>query len=66
MGDWVWLQRSGEVIPYVVASIIERRTGDEQPISIPETCPTCGGNIEKAKSDIYVYCVNPICPAKII
>lgn len=66
IGDWVWLQRSGEVIPYVVAAIPERRTGDETAISIPEICPECGGNIEKAKSDIYVYCSNPICPAKIV
>ena len=64
--DWVWLQRSWEVIPYVIAAISERRTGDEQPIVIPTVCPECGWVIEKAKSDIYVYCTNPICPAKII
>lgn len=65
IGDRVWLQRSGEVIPYVVATIPERRTGDETPIVVPATCPICDWQIEKGKSDIYVYCSNPQCPAKI-
>ncbi len=64
--DRVWLQRSWEVIPYVVGAITERRTWEESSISIPTACPECGGVIEKWKSDIYVYCTNPDCPAKII
>jgi DNA ligase (NAD+) len=71
IGDYVWLQRSGEVIPYVVAAIPERRKIDEdgndltQPISAPTTCPICWGIVEKGKSDIYIYCTNDFCPAKI-
>ncbi len=65
VGDWVWLQRSWEVIPYVVATIPERRDGTEQPIVAPEFCPICNGVIEKGKSDIYVYCTNVFCPAKV-
>jgi DNA ligase (NAD+) len=66
IGDWVWLQRSWEVIPYVIAAITERRTGDEKPIVPPTVCPECGWVVEKAKSDIYIYCTNSACPAKII
>ncbi len=71
IGDYVWLQRSGEVIPYVVAAIPERRGVDADgndmthEILPPTTCPICGGAIEKAKSDIYIYCTNETCPAKI-
>lgn len=66
IGDWVWLQRSWEVIPYVVSAITERRTWQETIITIPTTCPECDGSIEKGKSDIYVYCTNSLCPAKVI
>lgn len=65
VGDWVRLQRSGEVIPYVVASIPERRTGSETPITTPGHCPVCNGIVQKEKSDIYVYCSNPVCSEKV-
>src|SRR5690242_18851824 len=41
IGDWVLVQRAGEVIPQVVKPIIERRTGDEQVYHLPERCPIC-------------------------
>ncbi|MBO4204125.1 hypothetical protein J5893_04895 [bacterium] len=39
--DWVWVQRSGEVIPYITGVIKERRTGEEDLISAPLFCPSC-------------------------
>lgn len=39
--DFVWVRRSGEVIPYVVGPIVARRTGDEMPFVLPTSCPSC-------------------------
>src|SRR6266567_2933396 len=41
IGDWVLIERAGEVIPQVVKPIIERRTGKEEVYHLPERCPLC-------------------------
>ncbi|MEE8423211.1 MAG: NAD-dependent DNA ligase LigA [Thermodesulfobacteriota bacterium] len=46
-GDWVVIQRAGDVIPKVVSVIKERRSGNEKPFRIPSTCPLCGSTIVK-------------------
>ncbi len=42
IGDYVRIQRSGEVIPYVVSVIKERRPNDAKKIEMPSKCPSCG------------------------
>jgi len=61
--DRIWLQRSGEVIPYIVSVITDRRTGKEAEINPPETCPSC--NEPAMNKDMHYYCTNPHCPDKI-
>lgn len=61
--DFVRVQRSGEVIPYIVAAIKERRNGAEEPIIPPLFCPVCNSPIRNI--DIHYYCSNPKCPAQI-
>ena len=61
--DYIRLQRSGEVIPYVVGVISERRTGEEKPIGMPDQCPSCGGVV--IQDDMYYYCTNDECPQKL-
>lgn len=46
-GDWVVIQRAGDVIPKVVSVIKERRTGKEKPFHMPLTCPLCESKIVK-------------------
>lgn len=61
-GDYVIVQKAGEIIPQVVKVIIEKRTGKERPCDIPDECPVCKGKV--IKEDIYLKCSNPLCTAQ--
>ena len=63
IGDFVWLQRSGEVIPYIVSVIKERRDGTQTTVSPPTKCPICHSTV--INEDIHYYCSNESCPAQI-
>ncbi len=66
--DRVWIQRSGEVIPYVVGPIVQTRTGRETEILWPDSCPICWHHtfVEDEDNGGYLlYCPNPTCPAQI-
>ena len=65
IGDHVWLVKAGDVIPAVDSVIVEKRTGDEMPFSMPTTCPECGGAVAREEGEVAVRCVNPACPAKL-
>jgi DNA ligase (NAD+) len=47
IGDWVLIQRAGEVIPQVVKPVVEKRTGTEQVYHLPEHCPICDTPIQR-------------------
>ncbi|MFZ2150534.1 MAG: NAD-dependent DNA ligase LigA [Candidatus Absconditicoccaceae bacterium] len=63
IGDYVWLQRSGEVIPYIVGVIKDKRNGSEATVNPPTKCPVCNSKI--INEDIHYYCSNDNCPAQI-
>ena len=66
VGDWVMIQRAGDVIPKVMAVIKSKRTGKERAIKPPARCPVCGGTIAKEKEEEVAYrCINPACPAQL-
>jgi DNA ligase (NAD+) len=62
LGDTVVLERAGEVIPYVVEVVEEKRPKGAKPIEAPRTCPCCGSVVEKEEGTPYIRCVNPACP----
>jgi len=64
IGDWVLVERAGEVIPQVVKPIIERRTGDEQVYHLPERCPICDTPLISSQDEAMAYCPNLQCPAR--
>ncbi|HZO73821.1 MAG TPA: NAD-dependent DNA ligase LigA [Ktedonobacteraceae bacterium] len=64
IGDWVVLQRAGEVIPQVVKPVIERRSGQEQVYHLPERCPLCDTPIIRIPDQAMAYCPNTKCPAR--
>ena len=63
VGDWVTVERAGDVIPQVVGPILSRRTGEEQPFAMPTHCPVCGTEVVRPEGEAMHYCVNASCPA---
>lgn len=65
IGDTVVIRRAGEVIPEIIAPVVERRDGDEVEWSMPETCPSCEARLERAPGEIAWRCPNAAgCPAQ--
>lgn len=64
IGDQVFIHRAGEVIPEIIAPIIEARTGKEQGIIPPTHCPICESPTYKEGEKIALLCSNPACPAR--
>jgi DNA ligase (NAD+) len=65
IGDWVVLQKAGDVIPEVVRPIPERRTGAERAFEMPAGCPVCGTPVVQDEGAVRVYCPNARCPARL-
>ena len=65
IGDWIVLQKAGDVIPEVVRSIPERRTGAEREFEMPAACPVCGTAVVRDEGAVRQYCPNPRCPARL-
>ncbi len=65
IGDWVLVERSGDVIPKVVKVIPERRTGREKPFKMPDRCPVCGGRVVRPPGEAIRRCISATCPAKL-
>lgn len=65
IGDMVLVERSGDVIPQVVKSISEKRTGEEKIRTIPRKCPACGSDVIRTLDEVAVRCPNKQCPARL-
>ncbi|HEY9898821.1 MAG TPA: NAD-dependent DNA ligase LigA [Pantanalinema sp.] len=67
VGDWVVVQRAGDVIPQIVKSIPERRDGSEQAFAMPERCPVCGSATVRLEGQVARYCTGGLkCPAQLV
>jgi DNA ligase (NAD+) len=67
IGDWVEVERGGDVIPKVVKVVEDdkdRPRGNQQ-FEMPEHCPVCGGNVVRTPGEADHRCVNANCPAKL-
>lgn len=65
MGDAVIVKRSGDVIPYVVGPVLERRSGSESVISLPERCPFCEATLIQPEGNVDLFCPNRACPERV-
>ncbi|CAI09771.1 NAD-dependent DNA ligase LigA [Aromatoleum aromaticum] len=65
IGDQVIVRRAGDVIPQIVAPVVERRNGSERPFVMPQTCPVCGSHAEKQPDEAVTRCSGGLfCPAQ--
>jgi DNA ligase (NAD+) len=65
IGDTVLVERAGDVIPYIVKSMAELRTGNEKKISFPKACPVCDSKLFKEEGEAAWRCNNIECPAQV-
>jgi DNA ligase (NAD+) len=68
IGDYVLIEKSGEIIPQVVKVIESKRAGREgelRPFRMPERCPECGQKVVRLENEVAWRCVNSSCPARI-
>ena len=65
IGDWVVIQRAGDVIPEIVSVMKSRRSGDERPYTLPDQCPVCGSHVVRLEGEAAHRCQNVSCPAQI-
>ncbi|MCZ2128159.1 MAG: NAD-dependent DNA ligase LigA [Anaerolineales bacterium] len=66
IGDRVLVKRAGEVIPYIIAPVVDARTGAEKIYQPPTVCPACGQDVEHIEGEVAWYCVNAACPAQLV
>ena len=66
IGDSVLVERAGDVIPYIVKSLAEVRTGTEKKIVFPKNCPVCDSKLFKEEGEAVWRCINIECPAQVV
>ncbi len=66
IGDTVLVERAGDVIPYVVKSLADARTGTEKKIRFPKNCPVCESTLFKEEDEAVWRCINLKCPAQVV
>lgn len=67
IGDYVVIQRAGDVIPQVVKVLEEKRDGGEQDFVFPDHCPVCGSLAIREGDDVVRRCTGGlICPAQAV
>lgn len=64
IGDYVVIRKAGDVIPEVVRSLVDRRTGDEVPFQMITHCPHCGSELKRKENEAAYYCLNDQCDSK--
>jgi len=65
VGDFVILERAGDVIPHLLRPILQKRIGYEKKITPPKTCPSCQKKVTQKEGEVAFRCQNLNCPAQI-
>ncbi len=65
IGDWVLVEKAGDVIPAVVEVLSAERDGSERAFVMPTSCPVCGAAVTRVEGEVAVRCGNPGCAAQV-
>lgn len=66
IGDYVYVEKGGEIIPKIVGVAVEKRPADAEPVKFIETCPECGTPLVRYEGEAVHYCPNDTgCPPQI-
>jgi DNA ligase (NAD+) len=65
IGDWVLIEKGGDVIPKVLKVIESKRSGNEKTFRMPKKCPVCGGEVSRPEGEVVSRCVAADCPAQL-
>ncbi|MBX3129809.1 MAG: NAD-dependent DNA ligase LigA [Polyangiaceae bacterium] len=65
IGDRVWIEKAGEIIPQVVSVDVAARSGSERPFVMPEQCPVCQTPVVRREGEVAQRCPNVRCPAQV-
>lgn len=65
LGDWVLIEKSGEIIPQVLQIIESKRDGSEREYEFPKQCPVCATKVVRPAGEAVTRCPNDDCPAKL-
>jgi DNA ligase (NAD+) len=66
IGDAVLIERAGDVIPQIVKSLADTRTGKEKKIIFPKACPVCSSKLFKEEEEAVWRCINIECSAQVV
>ncbi|MHB1841419.1 MAG: NAD-dependent DNA ligase LigA [Acidobacteriaceae bacterium] len=65
IGDYVTVERGGDVIPKVVEVLCEKRPADARDFVFPKQCPECGSVVVREEGEVDWRCINVNCPARL-
>jgi DNA ligase (NAD+) len=65
IGDVVLVHKAGDIIPEILSSKPEKRTGSRPPFAMPRRCPECDSLLVRPEGEVGIYCTNVACPARL-
>ncbi|MCX7842412.1 MAG: NAD-dependent DNA ligase LigA [Clostridia bacterium] len=65
IGDTVWVQKAGDIIPEVIEVVFEKRTGNEKEFVMPSRCPECNSEVIREEGEAAFRCTGIECPAQL-
>jgi len=65
VGDKVFIEKGGDIIPHVVGVDKKARDGSEKKFKFPDKCPVCGETLVRPEGEVYYRCINVGCPSQV-